>query len=109
VLIWRGGEKTKRVEKVRARLRAALAAEHPSSPTALQDSTQGATITTSISRAAPGPNDTDDLEVPENISVRATLGTVRFAESNPSPVTPQRQTQTPDIEIDELMTIPKRT
>ncbi|TEB35642.1 hypothetical protein FA13DRAFT_1788259 [Coprinellus micaceus] len=131
VVIWRGGERTKRVEEVRERLRAALAAEAPRSR---PSSTQGTAprkaaaqlspvvekeqedvipLQASISRRTPGhsppspptPKTEDDvLQVAlTQAKSRTPGGTVKFTASKPLPPMPP---DSPELAIDEAMTVP---
>lgn len=129
VLIWRGGERTKRVEEVRERLRAALAAEAPVSRT---PSVNGTTLRKAVAQLSPvmEREQSDVIPLRESIS-RRTTGRV-YPPSDPSrgevPMPQLTLTQTksrggtgkgtdlkplppmppdsPELAIDESMTIP---
>ena len=68
VLIWRGGEKTKRVEEVRQRLRSALASENIQADDPISE--LGAMIDRSVSRhtSVPNLNISQNWEVPPDDS-----------------------------------------
>ncbi|KAF5333456.1 hypothetical protein D9611_002429 [Ephemerocybe angulata] len=93
VLIWRGGERTKRVEEVRERLRAALLAEYPRpEPSPLQG--------TISRRTQPTGNIEQNVEEEKPQIVR------KFTEPKPLPTIPP---DSPELRVDEAMTVPKIT
>ncbi|KAJ2930173.1 hypothetical protein H1R20_g6917, partial [Candolleomyces eurysporus] len=105
VLIWRGGERTKRVEEVRERLRAALAATgeiQVQSPEILPP------ISISRKEAVPAESNIKETGMQESHKATTRSGRVRFAEAKlkPLPPPPPSPHENPELAVDELMTIP---